>query len=174
MKMQILTMGAAILMAAPMLHAQTTTNPAPAHPPMAAGRHHGPHGGMLVKELGLTADQQARMKAIRAKYAPQMKAARDAARPDFEAMRSARAKGDTAAMTVASNKLRATMAPTEKARQAQMSELRAVLTPAQQQTMDADRATMKANSSKLKAWAQQHGHTGGMGGRHPMPPQPAS
>lgn len=180
MKMQILTMGAAILMAAPMLHAQTTTNPAPAHSPMATGRHRAPRGDMMVKELGLTADQQARMKAIRAKYAPQMKAARDAARPDFEAMRSARMKGDTAAMTLASNKLSSAMAPTKKAMDAQRAEMRSVLTPAQQQKMDADRARMTANRSKMKAWAEQHGHTGGMGGgwimggRHPVPPQPAS
>lgn len=168
MKMQILTVAAAVLMAAPMVHAQNTT-PAPAHAPMAAGRHRGPGGDMMMaKELGLTADQQARMKAIRAKYEPQMKAAHDAARPDMEAMRSARMRGDTAAMTAASNKMRADMAPNMKVMKAQMAEMRAVLTPAQQQKMDASHA-------KMQAWMKNHRHSGPwMGGGHEKPVQPAS
>ena len=165
MKMQLLTVAAASLMAAPMLHAQATTTPAPARQPAVSGPRHG-HGRMM-QDLGLTADQQARMKAIHTKYAPQMKSARDASKPDFDAMKAARTSHDTAAMRAARAKLQSDMAPTQKVRQQEMAEMRGILTPTQQQKFDADQAKMKARMGK-------RGPRGSMANRPPAPAQPAS
>jgi Spy/CpxP family protein refolding chaperone len=146
MKLQIITVAAAALMAAPMLHAQATATQTPT--PQTAGARHQmrqrrPHGDMM-KQLGLTADQQTRMKSIHSKYAAQMKAARAASKPDFDAVKAARTRHDTTAMRVARQKMRSDMAPTMKIRQQEMAESRAVLTADQQKKLDAQRATMKA------------------------------
>ncbi|MEO7217636.1 MAG: Spy/CpxP family protein refolding chaperone [Gemmatimonadaceae bacterium] len=157
MKLQFLTVAAVALMAAPMLHAQTTATPTRA--PKAARQHMGnqirPRGDMM-KELDLTADQQARMKAIHSKYASQMKAARASSKPDMDAMKAARTRGDTAAMRVAREKMRADMAPNMKLRQQEMAEVRGVLTPDQQKKFDARRSTMKAG----KRGGGKHGWNG--------------
>lgn len=166
MRMQFLTVAAAALMAAPMLHAQSTTPaPTPARPAHARMRSGG-HAAMM-KDLGLTTDQQAKMKAIHAKYAPQMKAAFTAGRPDMDAMRAARSRGDTAAVRVARAKMRADMAPSQKVREQEMNEMRAVLTPAQQQKFDAQRA-------KMTTAMGPGGRRGWMGRRGPKPAQPAA
>jgi Spy/CpxP family protein refolding chaperone len=167
MKIQFLTVAAAALMAAPTLHAQATTGSAPAHSQMqmhagARREHH-----RMMKDLGLTADQKARMKAIHAKYAPQMKAAFAGAKPDMDAMRAARKSGDTAAMTAARAKMRADMAPNQKIREQEMAEMREVLTPAQQQKFEAHRAQMKARDGK-------RGHGGWMGKHAAKAPTPGA
>ena len=155
MKMQFLTVAAAALMAAPMLHAQATTAPAPAHSQMRAGMR--PGHARMMKDLGLTTEQQARMKAIHEKYAPQMKAAFAASKPDMDALRAARKSGDTAALNAARAKMRADMAPNQKIRQQEMAEMREVLTPAQQQKFDADRAKMKSHEGKRgQGWMGKH------------------
>ena len=159
MKMQFLTVAAAALMAAPMLHAQATTAPAPAHAQMHAGMRAGMRSGhaRMMKDLDLTAAQKAQMKAIHAKYAPQMKAAFAAARPDMDALRAARKSGDTTALNAARAKMRADMAPNQKIREQEMAEMRAVLTPAQQQKFDADHAKMKAHEGKRgHGWMGKH------------------
>ncbi len=164
MKMQFLAVAAAALMAAPMLHAQATPTPAPANSPAHMGPRHG-HGRMM-KELGLTSEQQAKMKAIHAKYAPQMKSARAGSKADFDAMRAARTRGDTAAMLAARAKIKSDMAPSMQVRQQEMAEMRGVLTPAQQQKFDAQAAQMKANMGK-------RGH-GAWGKRAPKPAKAAA
>ena len=158
MKMRILTVAAAALMAAPMLHAQATTPPA-----TASQRHMGPrHGGnRMMNDLNLTSDQKVRIKAIHAKYAPQMKSSRASFKPDFDAMKAARSRGDSAGMRAARAKLQADMAPSRQVREQEMNEVRAVLTPAQQQKFDAARAKMKSDSA--------NGRRGWMGGRQQKP-----
>lgn len=168
MKMQFLTVAAAALMAAPMLYAQGTPTPVPTTTSTKAPRHMGPrrgHGGMM-KDLNLSADQQARMKAIHTKYAAQMKSSRAASKPDMDAMKAARAKRDTATMRSLRTKMRSDMAPTMKLRQQEMKETRAVLTADQQQKLDARRSQMKARMSDSagRAWR---------GKRPPRPAKPA-
>ncbi len=159
MKMQFLTVAAAMLVAAPMMHAQATTTPPATTAPTAGARYRG-HGSMM-KDLNLTADQQARIKAIHAKYAPQMKAARAAAKPDMDAMRAARTRGDTAAMRAAREKMRADMGNQTVMKQ-EMAEVRGVLTPDQQKKFDADRANMRGRMGR------------GPNAAHAKPAQPAS
>jgi Spy/CpxP family protein refolding chaperone len=146
MKMQFLTVAAVALMAAPMLHAQQTAAPATASAQARAGRGH----GRMMADLGLSADQQARIKAIHTKYGSQMKAARGTSKPDLDAMKAARANHDTAAMRAARAKLRADMGPSMNVRKQEMTEMRSVLTPAQQQKFDAQRAQMKAKAKGAK------------------------
>jgi Spy/CpxP family protein refolding chaperone len=172
MKLQFLAVAAAAaLMAAPTLHAQATT------PPQASITGHNdaqrgmrPRGAMgrgMMANLNLTADQKAKMKAIRTKYEPQMKAARDKAKPDFDAMKAARASHDTAAMRTARARLQADMAPTQNVMKQQMTEMRAILTPEQQQKMDSARVHMKGHMGG-------RGFRSGMGTRPAQPVKPAS
>ena len=165
MKLQFLAVAAAAtLMAVPALHAQATT------PPQASVTgHNSPQRGMMhrgMRDLNLTADQKAKMKAIRAKYAPQMKAAREKAKPDFDAMKAARASHDTAAMRAARAKLQADMAPTQNVMKQQMAEMRAILTPEQQQKFDSASARMKGHMGG-------RGFGPGMGTRPVRPMKPA-
>lgn len=164
MKLQLLAVAAtAALVAAPTLHAQVTT------PPQASITGHNtarPRRGMMGN-LNLTADQQAKMKAIREKYAPQMKAAREKSKPDFDAMKKARASHDTAAMKAARARLQSDMAPTQNVMKQQMAEMRAVLTPEQQQKADSARAHMKGHMGR-------RGFRGGMGMKPAQPVKPAS
>lgn len=138
MKKHFAVLAAALVAAAPMAHAQATTTQAARAEHGMRGPGHG-HGDMF-KSLNLTAAQKAQVKAIHQKYAPQMKAAREAAKPDFQAMRAARQRGDTAGARAARAKLRAEMGPSQKVRAQEMAEIRAILTPAQQQQLDAIKA----------------------------------
>ncbi|MDQ6736131.1 MAG: Spy/CpxP family protein refolding chaperone [Gemmatimonadota bacterium] len=153
MKMKLLTVAAAALMAAPMLHAQSTTATATAtrsHSEM--GTRHGRHG-MMMKDLNLTADQKAKVKAIHEKYATRFKATRANFKPDFDAMKAARARGDSAGMRAARAKLQADRGPSMQVHQQEMSEVRGILTPAQQTRFDAAQAKWKANEGKRDgAW----------------------
>lgn len=177
MKLQFLTVAAAALMAAPMLHAQATTTVPPTPARAGARSHMGPrmdHAGMM-KDLGLTADQQARMKAIHSKYAAQMKSARSASKPDFDAMKTARTRGDTAAMRAAREKMRADMAPAMKLREQEMTEARAILTPDQQKQFDAHRAQMKNRMGARgnRAWMGKRPPRPGLTPKPAVPQQPA-
>ena len=148
MKLQFLTVAAVALMAAPILNAQATTTPTPPNATTRTGARSqvGPRRGRpnMMKDLNLTTDQQAKVKAIRTKYAAQMKTARAASKPDMDAMKAARTRGDTTAMRTLREKMRSDMAPSMKLRQQQMSETRAVLTPDQQKKFDAQQDSMKA------------------------------
>ncbi|MEO7042754.1 MAG: Spy/CpxP family protein refolding chaperone [Gemmatimonadaceae bacterium] len=153
MKLQYLSVAAAALMAAPILNAQATTAPTPPNAATRAGAasQMGPRRGrpnMMMKDLNLTADQQAKVNAIRTKYAAQMKSARASSKPDFDAMKAARTRNDTTAMRSLREKMRADMAPSMKLRQQQMAETRAVLTPDQQKKFDVQQDSMKARMGR--------------------------
>jgi Spy/CpxP family protein refolding chaperone len=176
MKMQILTVAAVAFMVAPMLHAQDSTTRAGTasaqtgvrvHTRARAGQRHTRNG---MADLGLTADQQSRMKAIHTRYAAQLKATRKTSRPNFEAMKAARTSGDTAAQRVAREKMRSDMAPAMKLRQQEMTETRAVLTADQQKKLDARRAEMKARMAKRTG----HDWAGKRRAKPAQPPKPAS
>jgi protein CpxP len=121
------------------------------------------HEGGMFQQLNLTDAQKAQVKAIHEKYAAQFKSAREAAKPDFEAMRAARQKGDSAAMRAAGAKLRADMAPTRKVREQEMAEIRAILTPAQQQQFDALKAQRAQRGERRGEWGKRGGARQGVG-----------
>ncbi len=138
----------AVTMTAPALHAQSTTTQAA--PGMQMHHERGPGHDKMMAELNLTDAQKAQIKAIHAKYEPQVRAERERMRPEMQAARAARANGDTAAASADRAKFRAAMGPMRKVHEQEMAEVRAILTAAQQAKFD----TMKAK------------HMGMKGGRH--------
>lgn len=87
-----------------------------------------------LKNLNLTDAQKTQIKAIRAKYQPQMKTSRDQAKPFIDAARAARQKGDTAAFRTNMEKARQV---SSGIRQQEMNEVRGILTPEQRTKFDA-------------------------------------
>lgn len=158
MKKHLAVLAAALVAAAPMVHAQAATTPAP----RAQRAMRGP-GHNMFQSLNLTDAQKAQVKAIHEKYAAQFKSAREAAKPDIDAMRAARQKGDTVAMRAAGAKLRADMAPTRKVREQEMAEVRAILTPAQQQQLDQLRSQRAQRGEGHGAWGKRGGARSGVG-----------
>ncbi len=132
-------------MAAPALYAQTTTSPTQPIPVAGAHMQHqrGPRHEKMMAELNLTPAQQTQIKAIHAKYAPQIKAEREKMRPEMEAARAARASGDTAAARADRAKFRSATGPMQQIHQQEMAEVRAILTPAQQAKFDTIKAQHK-------------------------------
>lgn len=143
-------------MAAPALYAQTTT--ATVQPAPVAGarmmKHQSPGHHQMMAELNLTDTQKAQVKTIHAKYEPQIKAEREKMRPQMDAARAARAKGDTSAVRADRANSRDSMGPMQQIRQQEMAEVRAILTPAQQQKFD----TMKTRGDHMKG-AKKMGKT---------------
>ncbi|MGI8508749.1 MAG: Spy/CpxP family protein refolding chaperone [Gemmatimonadaceae bacterium] len=151
MKRHLFTaLAVAATLAAPALYAQTTTTTT--RPMPVAGthmtRHQGPrgHNNKMMADLNLTGAQQAQVKAIHAKYEPQIKAEREKMRPQMEAARAARAKGDTSAVRANRANARGATGPMQQIHQQEMAEVRAILTPAQQQKFD----TMKTRGDHMK------------------------
>ena len=95
------------------------------------------------RKLNLSDAQKAQMKAIHQKYQPQAKPLIESMRPAMDNARAARQRGDTAAA-------RAAIAGTADARnkllalrEQERAEVRAILTPEQQKTFDANAASRK-------------------------------
>ena len=143
----------AILFAALLpLAAQT---PAPAPAPHAPGAM----GDPMAAALGLTPDQQTRMKAIRDKYRESGRAEHEAAQAQAQAFRAAMedSKASEAQLRQAFDQMNAARFQRLLQHRAMRQELRAVLTPDQQAKADAMRAAfrdrMKARmEARRAAW----------------------
>jgi Spy/CpxP family protein refolding chaperone len=135
---------ALLAVAAPLAaHAQDVTGNA--QQAQVHGRR-GP-GHRMFADLNLTDNQKAQIKAIHEKYKDQFTAARTAAKPDFDAARAAKARGDTAAARASFLKARKAMAPIQ---QQEMTDIRNVLTDAQRQKLDAHKAAWKSSHGARK------------------------
>ncbi len=110
------------------------------------GHDHG-RGGQRggFRGLNLSEAQQTQIKGIHSKYEPQLRASRDQAKPFMEAARAARQKGDTAAARMNLEKARQL---SSGVRQQEMSEVRAVFTPAQRAQADSLRAQHPRNGDR--------------------------
>jgi Spy/CpxP family protein refolding chaperone len=130
------------------LSAQQTT-PAP-----TATKHgrHGKAGERLDEQLfrGITLSdaEKANIANVRNKYAPQMKALRQQAKPQTQALRAARHRGDTAAV----RQLMAQTAPQRdqerKLLQAEQNDFRGALVPANQAKFDANLKQVQRRMAK--------------------------
>lgn len=109
-----LTLAAALALPA-MSQAQQTQQTQQATPPQ---HHHFAHA--LFRNVNVTQDERAQFRTIHQKYAPQIKAARQA--NDRASVRNLRSE--------------------------QLDEMRAALTPDQQQTFDANRAALRARAQQ--------------------------
>jgi hypothetical protein len=99
--------------------------------------------GQLFKGITLSDAEKANVKAVETKYASQMKALREQAKPQMQAARDARQKGDTAALRELWSKSAAQREQTKQLLVAERNELRGALTPANQATFDANVAQME-------------------------------
>jgi len=104
----------------------------------------GPGGqAQLFKGITLSDAEKANLETVRAKYASQMKATREQSKPDMQAMRDARQRGDTAALKAFRQKSAAQREQNKQVMQAQRNDLRAALTPANQAKFDANVAAFE-------------------------------
>ena len=114
-------------------------------------KQHGGGFGMLLNGIELTADQKTQLQALRGKQGDKTSGGeRGAVR---EQMRAARESGDTAALRELRTQQAARM---QQHREALFGEIRALLTPAQQEVFDRNAADAKARFEKRGAGAKQH------------------
>lgn len=102
----------------------------------------------LFRGIQLTEAERTALKSVREKYATQTKAQRETMRPQMDAMREARQRGDTAAMRAAREKMQQhrtqNLALVEQAQR----DMRAVLTPEHQAQFDKNLAEMKERMAR--------------------------
>ena len=92
----------------------------------------------LFKGIQLTDAEKANVKTVQQKYASQMKALREQLKPQIQAARDARQKGDTAALKAMWQKSGAEREQIKKLLEAERNDLRAALTPEHQAQFDAN------------------------------------
>lgn len=109
-------------------------------PPPPAGGHH------LAEALGLSPEQQTKMKSIHEKHAAAMKADRESLRTQAQAFHTAMKdpKADPAALRQAFDQVNGARFQMLMEARAMRQEMRAVLTPDQQAKADAMKAAFRA------------------------------
>lgn len=100
-------------------------------------------GRNLLRGVNLTDAQKAQIKTIREKYQTQFQPLRAAMKPAMDEAKAARQRGDTAGARAAFAKTAGSRQQMQNLRTQEAAEMRAVLTPAQQATFDANVAQMK-------------------------------
>lgn len=142
-----LTLGSAVVVSAQQQTAPQGMHQDHAQRPDSAHRRFGARGprgqAQLFKGITLSDAEKANLKTVREKYATQMKAAREQSKPDMQAMRDARQRGDTAALKALWQKGAAQREQNKLVMQAERNELRAALTPANQAKFDANVAAFE-------------------------------
>lgn len=123
-------------------------------------------GDRMVKDLNLTASQQAQIKTIHAKYKPQFEAIRQQVKAQSESARALRQKGDTAGARAAFQKVRADVqARSQTIRKQEDSDIRAILTTEQRAKFDAAQAQRKQWMEKRRSGAPGRRGPGGYRGQ---------
>lgn len=114
--------------------------------------------GQLFTGITLSDAEKANIKNVQAKYAPQMKALREQAKPQLQAAREAHQRGDTAALKAMWEKSAAQREQVKQLLVAERNDLRAALTPANQTKFDANVAALE---KRVAERAQDFGKHGG-------------
>jgi len=107
-------------------------------------------GRSALRGVKPTDAQKAQIKAIHEKYQPQFKSLREAMKPAMDEAKAARQRGDTAAVRAAFAKTASTREQAQALRAQETAEIRAILTPDQQKTFDANVAQMKSRGDHAK------------------------
>ena len=120
--------------------------------PDSAHKRFGARGlrGQLMKGITLSDAEKANLKAVQAKYASQMKAMRQQSKPDMQAMRDARQRGDSAALKSLWQKGAAAREQNKQVMLAERNDMRAALTPANQTKFDANAAALDKHLASHK------------------------
>ena len=119
-------------------------------------RGHGPRGAKmgrggvkpLFRGIDLTQAQRDQMKVVSEKYGEQFRTLRESLQPDLKAAREARQRGDTAAARAAWERTNTGRERMRALMEQQRNEVRALLTPDQQKTFDANAAQMRSRLEK--------------------------
>lgn len=150
----LLTFGAAAIASA------QTANPAP-QAPRAQHAQRGPRAHArrgeraLFKGIKLSDAEKANLKAVRAKYEPQMQALREQSKPQMQAMRDARQRGDTAALKALREKNAGHRDANRKLFDAERADLRAALAPENQAKFDANVQQLQSRFAQRGAHAHK-------------------
>ena len=152
-----LTVGSAVVVAAQQQTAPQGVHQDHAQRSDSAHRRFGARGlrggAQFLKGITLSDAEKANLKVVREKYVAQMKATRTQAKPDMQAMRDARQRGDTAALEALWQKGAAQREQAKQVMLAERNDVRAALTPANQAKFD-------ANVAAFEKKAAEHGKNG--------------
>jgi Spy/CpxP family protein refolding chaperone len=102
----------------------------------------------LFRDIDLTPAQRDQMKTVNEKYRTQFKALHESVKPDMQAVREARQRGDTAAARAAWDRTSATRDKARTLHEQQRGEIRALLTAEQRTTFDKNALEMKERIGK--------------------------
>jgi Spy/CpxP family protein refolding chaperone len=126
-------------------------------------RRGGPRGGpmgLLLKDITLTETQRRQIAQLHKTERDQMEAKRAQRQADFEKVREARQRGDTAAVRVAMQQRRLEM---EQERAQNIAAVRQILTADQRVQFDKNVAELKAREAERAQRVGQRGAKGGKG-----------
>lgn len=113
-------------------------------------------GRSALRGVKPTDAQKAQIKAIHDKYQTQFKSYRESMKPAMDEAKAARQRGDTAAARAAFDKTASARQQAMALRSQESAEIRAILTPEQQKTFDANVAQMKARGDKARKGHGKH------------------
>jgi Spy/CpxP family protein refolding chaperone len=151
---------AAILSVGTVAQAQSAT-PQPRQNRHAMGRDANGEGrGGLLRGIKLSDTEKARLKEIHAKYNAESKTLRESLRPAMQEARTARQKGDSAAVKAAWNRTAGDRQKLEALMTRERAEIRTALTADNQRTFDAN---VKKLEQRRAEWGKNG--KGGRGGR---------
>lgn len=121
----------------------------------------------LFKGIQLTDAEKANVKNVQQKYASQMKGLREQLKPQIQAARAARQKGDTAALKAMWQKSGAQREQIKKLLESERSDLRAALTPAHQAQFDANvkQVEQRVGNRATRMWKRGGKAAGGQNSR---------
>jgi protein CpxP len=113
-------------------------------------------GRSALRGVKPTDAQEAQIKAIHDKYQTQFKSYRESMKPAMDEAKAARQRGDTAAARAAFDKTASSRQQAQALRSQESAEIRAILTPDQQKTFDANVAQMKTRGDRARKGHGKH------------------
>jgi protein CpxP len=117
----------------------------------------------LLRGIDLTDAEKANLKTVGEKYRGQFETIRQSMRPDFEAARAARQRGDTAAARAAFARTADERAQLDALNERMRVDARAALTPEHRAQFDANVARMKERAANRRDGDGWGGRRGGRG-----------
>lgn len=133
-----------------------------AHAGQHGARRAGPGRNPLLRGITLSDAEKANLKAVNAKHADQMKAMREQFKPQMDAIRAARQRGDTAEARKLFEQNKGQRDQMQQLMQSERNDVRAALTPENQAKFDANVAKFQkhAGNRMAKGKGQRFGKPG--------------